>query len=73
MYLWHIKGTLSENLTPNIIWGFVGLACVDILFFLSLHIFRELLYPLFYFSHVLAAIVILPAVSAFTALPRSSN
>ena len=68
MYLWYIKGTLSENLTPNILWGFVGLACVDILFFFSLQILRELLYPLFYFLHVLAAIIILPAVSTHTAL-----
>lgn len=63
MYLWHIKGTLSENITTNTIWGIVGLACVDILFFLSLQIFREVMYPLFYFSHVLAAVIILPAVS----------
>ena len=66
VYLWHIKGTLSENLTPNVIWGFMGLVCVDILFFLSLQIIRKLLYPLFYSSHVLAAIIILPAVSTFT-------
>ncbi|KAH9935370.1 ferric reductase like transmembrane component-domain-containing protein [Fomitopsis serialis] len=61
LYQWSIQGTLAQNLTPNIIWGFVALVCADILFFLSLHELREVLYPLFYFSHVLAAIIILPA------------
>ncbi|TFY68805.1 hypothetical protein EVJ58_g796 [Rhodofomes roseus] len=61
LYKWSIEGTLSQNLTPNIIWGFVALVAVDILYFLSLQILRELLYPVFYFSHVLAAIILLPA------------
>ncbi|KZT71050.1 hypothetical protein DAEQUDRAFT_688502 [Daedalea quercina L-15889] len=69
LYQWNIEGTLSRNLVPNIIWGFVALICADILFFFSLQTVREVLYPLFYFSHVLAAVIILPA----TALHESST
>ncbi|KZT00744.1 uncharacterized protein LAESUDRAFT_731977 [Laetiporus sulphureus 93-53] len=59
---WFINGTVRQNLTPDIIWGLVALACMDVLFFFSLRAVREMFYQFFFTSHALAAIIVLPAI-----------
>ncbi|EED82579.1 hypothetical iron reductase [Postia placenta Mad-698-R] len=55
--------TWNEATTlPPIRFGLLALTCMDILFLLSISTLRQICYPVFYASHVVAAIVMLAAV-----------
>ncbi|KAF9808507.1 hypothetical protein IEO21_07862 [Rhodonia placenta] len=55
--------TWNEATTlPPIRLGLLALTCMDILFLLSISTLRQICYPVFYASHVVAAIVMLAAV-----------
>ncbi|KAI0946789.1 hypothetical protein AcW1_010148 [Taiwanofungus camphoratus] len=60
-YSWSIDGTFRKHLQPSIIWGFVGLVAVDLLFLLSLSVFRQMFFHAFYATHIITAGVILVA------------
>lgn len=63
VYEWTSTGTWNEATTlPPIRLGLLALTCMDILFLLSISTLRQICYPVFYASHVVAAIVMLAAV-----------
>lgn len=60
---WSQTGTIAEHMEPNIVWGCIALAFMDVLWLLSLSQMRQIYYNLFYATHVISAIGVLIAVS----------
>ncbi|PCH39470.1 hypothetical protein WOLCODRAFT_141288 [Wolfiporia cocos MD-104 SS10] len=61
IYQWTLDGSFIAHVSPSIAWGIAALVCVDILFFFSISIVREVLHHTFYISHVVSAIILMAA------------
>lgn len=64
VYKWSAEGTFTQSIKlPMVVWGFVGLVCVDILYVFSTPFWRQRAYNVFLSSHFIGFGLLLPAVS----------
>ncbi|KAI0339247.1 incomplete iron reductase [Trametopsis cervina] len=63
IYQWVLRGIWRERISEtNYSWGLVALVSIDILFISSLSFVRQNFYNVFYFSHLIALVLLLVAV-----------
>ncbi|KAF7419392.1 hypothetical protein PC9H_001981 [Pleurotus ostreatus] len=61
-YKWSAEGTFTQSIKlPMVVWGFVGLVCVDILYVFSTPFWRQRAYNVFLSSHFIGFGLLLPA------------
>lgn len=61
---WSQDGTIASHMEAYVIWGCIALGGMDVLYLLSFTAMRQTYYQLFYVSHIVAAVVVLVAVSS---------
>lgn len=61
VYKWTANGTFLAKLAiPKFFWGFVFLIAMDVMFFFSIEYFRRKTYQLFFWSHTIGTIAMIP-------------
>lgn len=62
---------MNQIAVPSNYWGLIALICADVLVLFSTRWMRDKAYNLFLSTHIISFILILPAVSLSSHLPRS--
>ncbi|ESK85768.1 putative iron reductase [Moniliophthora roreri MCA 2997] len=61
-YSWTLLGIFSQAIkAPTAYWGLIALICLDLLYFFSTSFWRQNAYNMFISTHVVCAILLLPA------------
>lgn len=63
VYQWSLAGTFTQHLRqPFTAWGLVALTCLDFMMLFSIALFRDKAYAFFFATHIVGAVLVLPAV-----------